>query len=206
MTQGELDRLRKSCFYLAGIQIRLPEEDITLLQHLPRLADPQGLSWDTGIPRVLRSWSTPEQGQFYSIKEILSSRSFLRSFALDSRQMMSNGGDNAEDKPASGAVYVVGDEGSLSSSSEVESDPRFYVKEDQPKKACPDGERRGAQESNHGGEGRQWDETFGISPKKKGQISELEGQVAKLRAREQHAVEELRRRIMMSLWKSLRKR
>ena len=38
---------------------------------------------------------TLEQGQFYPIKDVLHSKSFLRSFALDSEKMVSNGGDNA---------------------------------------------------------------------------------------------------------------
>ncbi|PSS08060.1 Kinesin-like protein [Actinidia chinensis var. chinensis] len=54
---------------------------------------------------------TLEQGQFYPIKDILRSKSFLISFALNSKKMVSSGGDNAEDKPASDMAHVVGDEG-----------------------------------------------------------------------------------------------
>ncbi|GFZ06715.1 hypothetical protein Acr_18g0008850 [Actinidia rufa] len=50
-----------------------------------------------------------EQGQTYLIKVILSSRSFLKSFALDSRKMASSGGDNAGDKLAGGATQVASD-------------------------------------------------------------------------------------------------
>ena len=52
-----------------------------------------------------------ERGQFYSIKDIRHSKSFLRSFALDSRKMVSNGGENAEKKPTGDAAHIMGDEG-----------------------------------------------------------------------------------------------
>ena len=50
-------------------------------------------------------------GDFFTIKEVLESKSFCRCFKLDSRSMASNGGDNEEDIPTSGAAPIVGDEG-----------------------------------------------------------------------------------------------
>ena len=53
---------------------------------------------------------TLEQGQFYAIKDILRSKSFLQSFALDSRKMVSSGMDNDEEKSASNVVHIAVDE------------------------------------------------------------------------------------------------
>ncbi|GFY85473.1 hypothetical protein Acr_04g0002110 [Actinidia rufa] len=55
--------------------------------------------------------STLEQEQFYSVRDILCSKSFLKSFALDSGKTMSSGGDNAEDKSMSDVDHVAFDEG-----------------------------------------------------------------------------------------------
>ncbi|GFZ09876.1 hypothetical protein Acr_21g0004750 [Actinidia rufa] len=117
MAQGELDRLRESYSISDGIQIRL--------------------SKDAGVPRDPKLWNTPGQSSFnksffnyqiqsdleltrkqffsdkevFSIKEVHSSRSFLKSFALDSKQITSSDEDNAEDKLAGCAAPVAGDEG-----------------------------------------------------------------------------------------------
>ncbi|XP_057465950.1 uncharacterized protein LOC130755554 isoform X2 [Actinidia eriantha] len=94
-----------------------------------------GQFWELGVPKVPRSWSTLgkrcnvppvlteveqerfdrisgtlEQGQLYPIKDILRSKSFLRSFGLDSGRMASSGGDNVEQKPAGDAAHVAADE------------------------------------------------------------------------------------------------
>ena len=45
-----------------------------------------------------------EQGQFYTIKNILSLKSFLWSFSIDSEKMVSNGRDNAKEKAAGNAI------------------------------------------------------------------------------------------------------
>ncbi|GFY96879.1 hypothetical protein Acr_11g0011850 [Actinidia rufa] len=58
--------------------------------------------------------NTLEQGQFYPIKDILHSKSFLRSFALDFKKMGSNCRDNAEEKPTCHVVHVAADEGESS--------------------------------------------------------------------------------------------
>ncbi|GFS46080.1 hypothetical protein Acr_00g0100020 [Actinidia rufa] len=90
------------------------------------------LSRDLRVLRVSRSWSTPdkrcnvspifieigqerfdqisstlEQGQLYLIKGVLRSKSFLRSFGLDSKRMAYNGMDNAKEKSAGDATHVV---------------------------------------------------------------------------------------------------
>ncbi|GFZ08922.1 hypothetical protein Acr_20g0007300 [Actinidia rufa] len=51
-----------------------------------------------------------EQGQFYPIKDVLHSKFFLRSFALNSKKMVFNGGDNVDEKLAGDAAHVGGDE------------------------------------------------------------------------------------------------
>ncbi|GFZ03476.1 hypothetical protein Acr_16g0001000 [Actinidia rufa] len=52
---------------------------------------------------------TLERGQFYPIKDVLRSKSFLRIFALDSEKIVSSGGYNAEDKPSSDMAHIAGD-------------------------------------------------------------------------------------------------
>ncbi|GFZ00947.1 hypothetical protein Acr_14g0005820 [Actinidia rufa] len=47
-----------------------------------------------------------ERGQFYPIKDVLCSKSFLRSFALDSGKMVSSDGDNAKEKPVGDVAHV----------------------------------------------------------------------------------------------------
>ncbi|GFZ05434.1 hypothetical protein Acr_17g0010060 [Actinidia rufa] len=128
ITHGELDRLKESCSFPSGIQIRLLEEDETIASIHP--------GEDPGGPRVPRSWNTPgkrcnlllalsetkqerfntisgtlERGQFYPIKGVLGSKSFFRNFALDSRKMVSSVGNNDEDKPTGNTAHVAGDEG-----------------------------------------------------------------------------------------------
>ena len=49
--------------------------------------------------------STLEQGQFYTVKDILRSKSFLQTFAPNSEKMVSNGGDNAEEKSMATSSY-----------------------------------------------------------------------------------------------------
>ncbi|GFZ05449.1 hypothetical protein Acr_17g0010210 [Actinidia rufa] len=160
MTQGKLDRLRKSSSIPSRIQIRLSDADETITstrlgdgafyeatfqageaEENPAMRYPSnvngwknkfffistdnwefahGKSQGLGVLRVLRSWSTPsqrcnvlpalteieqqrfdqisntpERGQFYPIKDVLRSKSFLRSFALNFKKMASNGGSNA---------------------------------------------------------------------------------------------------------------
>ncbi|GFZ01002.1 hypothetical protein Acr_14g0006370 [Actinidia rufa] len=56
---------------------------------------------------------TLKRGQFYPIKDVLHSKSFLRSFTLDSEKMVSSGRDNAKDKPAGNAAHIAGHEGEL---------------------------------------------------------------------------------------------
>ena len=56
-------------------------------------------------------YDTLDQGQFYSVRDILHSKSFLRSSALDSRKMVSNGRDNSEEKSVGDAAHIVADEG-----------------------------------------------------------------------------------------------
>ncbi|GFY93887.1 hypothetical protein Acr_09g0003330 [Actinidia rufa] len=51
-----------------------------------------------------------ERGQFYPIKDVLRSKSFLISFTLDYGKMVPNGGDNAKDNPVGDATHVAGDE------------------------------------------------------------------------------------------------
>ena len=49
--------------------------------------------------------------QFYVVKDILRSKAFLRSFALDSGNMVSNDGDNAKEKITGNTAHVAVDEG-----------------------------------------------------------------------------------------------
>ncbi|GFZ18506.1 hypothetical protein Acr_27g0002450 [Actinidia rufa] len=63
-----------------------------------------------GTPQILDSL---EQGQTYLIKDLLSSRSFLKSFAFDFRKMASSSGDNAKDKSVGDATHIAGDEGTI---------------------------------------------------------------------------------------------
>ena len=53
---------------------------------------------------------TLEKGQFYLIKDVLRSKSFLQIFSLDSGRMASNGGNNAKEKPTSDAAHVATNE------------------------------------------------------------------------------------------------
>ncbi|GFZ21567.1 hypothetical protein Acr_29g0007290 [Actinidia rufa] len=161
MTQDELDRLRESCSFPFGIQIRLLEVDETIAAtrlgevafvrppFKPVFVFPStkqlGGSWHTvtsappSSPLMhgevsLARWcygefhtftlslnefrnlfglfnnSKPDFGWLY-FKDVLLSKSFLRSFALDSRKIMSSGKDNAEDKSTSNAAHVASDEG-----------------------------------------------------------------------------------------------
>ncbi|GFZ12704.1 hypothetical protein Acr_23g0010890 [Actinidia rufa] len=78
--------------------------------------------------------------ELYSIKVVLGSKTFCRSFDLSFRSMASNGGDNDEDVPIGRATSVAGDEGeshhsrdeprqgSSSSSSEAWFDPWLLSK------------------------------------------------------------------------------
>ncbi|GFS32103.1 hypothetical protein Acr_00g0020870 [Actinidia rufa] len=93
------------------------------------------LGRDIGVPRVSKSWGTPsghcnkppilsmtEQeringildsisgGNFFTIKELLESKSFHRIFKLGPKSMASNGGDNGEDIPTGDAPPIVSDE------------------------------------------------------------------------------------------------
>ena len=56
-------------------------------------------------------FSTLKKGQFNSIKGVLESKSFLIRFALDFGKMVSNGGDNADEKPTDDATHIAGDKG-----------------------------------------------------------------------------------------------
>ena len=49
--------------------------------------------------------------QHYPIKGVLSSKSFLKSFTLDSGKMVSSGGINAEDKLVGDTAHIAGNEG-----------------------------------------------------------------------------------------------
>ena len=52
-----------------------------------------------------------KRGQFYTVKDIIRSKVFLRSFALESGNMTSSGGHNTEEKNASEEAHFVADEG-----------------------------------------------------------------------------------------------
>ncbi|GFS32283.1 hypothetical protein Acr_00g0021730 [Actinidia rufa] len=111
------------------------------------------ISRGTGVPRVLRLWGTPSKrcnklpvlstteqkridkilesfsgGNFFTIKEVLESKSFRRCFKLDSKSMASSDGDNGEDILTDGASLVAGDEGD-------------YVEENKLEEARSDGRR-----------------------------------------------------------------
>ncbi|GFZ14492.1 hypothetical protein Acr_24g0006820 [Actinidia rufa] len=89
-----------------------------------------------GVLRVPRSWGTPskccnkppilfeaeqerfdkilssvKEGDLYSVKVVLNSKSFFRSFGLNYKLMAYSGEDNAENKLVGNAAQVVGDEG-----------------------------------------------------------------------------------------------
>ena len=49
--------------------------------------------------------------QFYKVKNITWSKMFLKSFAFDSKDMASSGGDNAEKKNTNDVAHVTTDEG-----------------------------------------------------------------------------------------------
>ena len=55
--------------------------------------------------------SSVEGGKLYSVKVVLGSKSFHRSFGLPSKWMASSGVDDGEDIPAGRAAPIVGDEG-----------------------------------------------------------------------------------------------
>ncbi|GFS38022.1 hypothetical protein Acr_00g0055190 [Actinidia rufa] len=175
MIQGELNRLRESYSFPAGIQIRLPKVDETIMstrqsevafneaafqaglrlpihptirrisyyyntclaQQAPngwRSVVCTGVLWrfhkqgrrrpgSEGIPgmsRVGRRNSSSSRGTSRSASKCYSGcwgsknpevMEHPRSFALDSKQMASNGRDNVEDKPVGGATPIMGDEG-----------------------------------------------------------------------------------------------
>ncbi|PSS07920.1 Neurofilament light polypeptide like [Actinidia chinensis var. chinensis] len=132
-------------------------------------------------------YGTLEQGQFYPIKDILRSKSFLRSFALDSEKMMSSGRDNAEEKSAGDAANVAGDEnesclsrGDPPRSHVARAQAQSNVKEDRLEEArsigqgegLGKGEPKGATSTVakgiHIGEKHARDETSNILPSKKG--------------------------------------
>ncbi|GFS38695.1 hypothetical protein Acr_00g0058930 [Actinidia rufa] len=55
--------------------------------------------------------STLEQGQYYLIKDVLHSKSFLKSFTLDYKKMVSSGRDNVKKKLVADAAHIATDEG-----------------------------------------------------------------------------------------------
>ncbi|GFS35781.1 hypothetical protein Acr_00g0042000 [Actinidia rufa] len=71
---------------------------------------PEGLARGARVPRVLRSWSTPRR-KLYSIKVVLRSKTFRRSFGLSLKPMALGGGDKGEDALAGRAAPVTGDKG-----------------------------------------------------------------------------------------------
>ncbi|GFS36286.1 hypothetical protein Acr_00g0045130 [Actinidia rufa] len=70
-----------------------------------------GISKDIRVPRVLRSWGAPKNGGFFTIKEVLKSKSFHRSFRVATKSIASNEGNNGEDIPTLKAASVAGDKG-----------------------------------------------------------------------------------------------
>ncbi|GFY95598.1 hypothetical protein Acr_10g0009830 [Actinidia rufa] len=212
MTQGELDRLRKSCSIPSRIHIRLPEADKTIaFTRLGEVAFYEVLFQDglrlpihATIRRILvyynicptqlapNAWRSivdvvvlwrfhkfvvslnefrnlfslfnnpkPDSGCLYFKARL--KKTLLEGLALDSRKMVSSGGDNTEDKPVGDAAHVMGDKGSPSSSSissleawlDPALPPEIRSAENRHEKACPNGEGDGL-----GGEGRgHWRET-----------------------------------------------
>ncbi|GFZ03460.1 hypothetical protein Acr_16g0000840 [Actinidia rufa] len=69
---------------------------------------PKGLSREVGAPRISRSWGIPEGGNLYSVKVVLSSKTFRKSFGLLSKPMASREGDNDEDIPANRTTLIAG--------------------------------------------------------------------------------------------------
>ena len=61
--------------------------------------------------RLFQIYGTLEHGQFYAVQDILRSKAFLWSFALNLRNMASNGRDNAEEKIVGDGAHVVANEG-----------------------------------------------------------------------------------------------
>ena len=55
--------------------------------------------------------STLQKREFYAIKDIVQSKAYLMSIALDSEPMASSRGDNAEDKNTGDVAHVATDEG-----------------------------------------------------------------------------------------------
>ncbi|GFS33944.1 hypothetical protein Acr_00g0031400 [Actinidia rufa] len=137
------------------------------------------LSQELGVPRVPRSWSTPghrrynvlpilteteqgrfdqisstlEQGQFYSIKDVLRSKSFLRSFTLNSRKMEYSGGDNVEEKTEGNAAHVAADK-AMTKKMDMKKLAHMATGRGEPKGATPTGpkgiaigEKRGQDEA-----------------------------------------------------------
>ncbi|GFY97471.1 hypothetical protein Acr_12g0000120 [Actinidia rufa] len=55
--------------------------------------------------------NTLQPREFYSVKNILRSKAFLRCFAITSQAMASNGGDNAEEKNVGDVPHITADKG-----------------------------------------------------------------------------------------------
>ncbi|GFS30442.1 hypothetical protein Acr_00g0011920 [Actinidia rufa] len=64
--------------------------------------------------RLEQIYGTLEQGQFYAIKDILHSKTFLRSFAFDLGKMASRSRDNAKEKNIGNKTHVLADVGESS--------------------------------------------------------------------------------------------